>query len=103
MAGWWIFASLNGFQVWLLCFPICCGQWVKIVGLCFCWLFGSSSHRSFTLVVVVGMAISARLAGTRLGSTLMGRFLPVPIKNKVGFGLYKKKNPKRVRVEFGFW
>ena len=36
-----------------LCFPICCGLWVKIVGLCFCWLFGSSSYRSFTLVMVV--------------------------------------------------
>ena len=44
------------------------------------------------------MAIFARLADIRLGPTLMGRVLPGPIRNRVGYGLKKKKNPKRVRV-----
>ena len=43
------------------------------------------------------MAIVARSVGTRSGSTLMGRVLPDPIKNRVGFA-FLKKNPKRVRV-----
>ena len=44
------------------------------------------------------MAIVARPAGTQSGPTLMGRVLPDPIKNKVGFGFFKKKPSKRVRV-----
>ena len=48
------------------------------------------------------MAIQARPAGTRPSPTLMGRILPDPIKNRVGYG-FKTKNPKRVRVESGFW
>ena len=47
----------------------------------------------------VGMAIFTRLADIRLGPTLMGRVLPGPIRNRVEYGLKKKKkNPKRVRV-----
>ena len=49
----------------------------------------------------LGMAIFARSAGTRSGPTLMGRILPGPIRNRVGYG-FPKKNPKRVRVGFGF-
>ena len=45
----------------------------------------------------VGMAIYIRPADTRPGPTLMGRILPGPIKNRVGYGFFKK-NPKRVRV-----
>ena len=43
------------------------------------------------------MAIFARPADTRPGPTLMGRILPGPFRNRVGYG-FKKKNPKRVRV-----
>ena len=50
----------------------------------------------------LGMAIFARSAGTRSGPTLMGRILPGPIRNRVGYG-FPKKNPKRVRVGFGFF
>ena len=50
----------------------------------------------------VGMAIQARPAGTRPGPTIMGRILPGPIKNRVGYG-FKTKNPKRVWVGSGFW
>ena len=39
----------------------------------------------------VRMAIFARLADTQPNSTLMGRILPGPIKNRVGFGFFKKK------------
>ena len=40
---------------------------------------------------------------TRSGPTLMGRILPNPIKNKVGYGFFKKKkkpeaDPGRVRI-----
>ena len=48
------------------------------------------------------MAIFARLADTQPNSTLMGRILPGPIKNRVGFGFLKKKTPKRVLVRSGF-
>ena len=51
----------------------------------------------------LGMAIFAQLAGTRLSPTLMGRILPGLIKNRVGYGFKKKKNPKRVWVRFGFY
>ena len=47
------------------------------------------------------MAIFARLAGTRPDPTLMGRVLPGPIKNRVGFGLNPpppEASPGRVRV-----
>ena len=48
----------------------------------------------------LGMAISARPVGTRSDPTLMGRVLPGPIKNRVGYGLKKKPeaDPGRVRV-----
>ena len=52
--------------------------------------------------VGVGMAIFARPTGIRPGPTLMGRILPGPIRNRVGYG-FLKKNPKRVRVGFGFY
>ena len=38
----------------------------------------------------VGMAIQARPAGTPLDPTLMGRVLPGPIKNRVGYGFKTK-------------
>ena len=47
------------------------------------------------------MAIFTRSADTRSGPTLMGRVLPDPIKNRVGYGFKKKKpetGPGRVRV-----
>ena len=44
------------------------------------------------------MAIVARPVGTRFGPTLIGRVLPDPIKNKVGFGFFFLKNPGQVRV-----
>ena len=47
------------------------------------------------------MAIFARPAGTRSGPTLIGRILPGPIRNRVGYGFLKKKpeaGPVRVRV-----
>ena len=50
----------------------------------------------------LGMTIFARPADTRPGPTLMGRILPGPFINRVGYGL-KKKNPKRVRVGSGFY
>ena len=37
------------------------------------------------------MAIFAQPVGTWPGSTLMGRVLPGLIRNRVGFGFYKKK------------
>ena len=37
------------------------------------------------------MAIFTRSAGTRSGPTLMGRVLPGPIRNRVGYGFFKKK------------
>ena len=49
----------------------------------------------------LGMAIFTRSAGTRSGPILMGRILPDPIRNRVGFGFLKKKpepGPGRVRV-----
>ena len=51
-------------------------------GFCFCcgWQ-----------VLEGGMAISTWFAGTRHGLTLMGWILPDMIKNKVGFGFWKKK------------
>ena len=41
----------------------------------------------------------------RPGQTLMGRILPSLIKKRVGYGFFffLKKNPKRVRVESGFY
>ena len=45
------------------------------------------------LYYFLGMAIFARPVGTQPGTTLMGRILPDPIKNRVGFG-FKKKKPK---------
>ena len=52
----------------------------------------------------VGMTIFTRLADIQLGPTLMGRVLPGPIRNRVGYELKKKKkNPKRVQVGFGFY
>ena len=47
------------------------------------------------------MAIFARPADTRPGPTLMGRILPGPFRNRVGYGFKKKKpemGPGRVRV-----
>ena len=45
----------------------------------------------------IGMAIYARPTGIQSGPTLMGRVLPVQIKNRVGFGFFfKKKKLKRV-------
>ena len=49
-----------------------------------------------------GMGIFARSAGTRLGPTLMGRILPGPIRNRVGYGFFFK-NQKRVQVGSGFY
>ena len=48
------------------------------------------------------MAIFARPADTRPGPTLMGRILPGPFRNRVGYGLKKKPEtgPGRVRVLF---
>ena len=39
----------------------------------------------------VGMAIFARSAGTRPDPTLMGWILPSLIRNRVGYGFFKKK------------
>ena len=50
----------------------------------------------------LGMAIFARPVDTRPGLTLMGRVLPDPFRNRVGYG-FKKKNLKRVRVGYGFY
>ena len=53
------------------------------------------------------MAIATRLAGTWPDLTLMGRVLPGPIKNMVGFG-FKNKKPQvglgfiKTRPEPGF-
>ena len=46
----------------------------------------------------IGMAIFARPTGTRPGPTLMDRVLPNPIRNRVRYGFFKKKKPKRVQV-----
>ena len=59
----------------------------------------------------VGMAIVARFASIWPSLTLMGRILPGPIKNRIGFGLKKSRSgsgsglgffffltPKRVQV-----
>ena len=43
-----------------------------------------------------------RLAGTWSNPTLMGQVLPNLLNNRVGFE-FKKLNPKRVRVRFGFY
>ena len=43
------------------------------------------------------MAIKVQPADTQFGPTLMGRILPGPINNRIGYG-YLKKNPKRVWV-----
>ena len=60
----------------------------------FCFLFKVES-----LIAKVGMTIFSRPAGTRPGPTLMGRVLPSPFRNRVGYGFKKKKkNPKQVRV-----
>ena len=57
------------------------------------------------------MAIFARPVDAQLNPTLMGRVLPGPIKNRIGFGLKKKprsgsgsglgfgKNPIRTRTQ----
>ena len=45
------------------------------------------------------MAIYIWPADTRPGPTLMGRILPGPLRNRVGYGfIKKKKNPIRVQV-----
>ena len=55
----------------------------------------------FFLGFLLGMAIFARPVDTRPGPTLMGRILPDPFRNRVGYG-FKKKKPEtgtgRVRV-----
>ena len=68
------------------CLEIPAGKTVALLG-------GSGSE--------IGMAIFARPVGTRPGPTLMYQVLPGLIRNKVGYGFFKKKNPKRVRVESG--
>ena len=40
------------------------------------------------------MAIYARPTDTQSGLILMGRVLPSLIKNRVGFGFFKKKKPE---------
>ena len=54
------------------------------------------------LLFSLGMAIFTRSADTRPGPTLMGRILPGPFRNRVGYGFKKKKNPEtglgRVRI-----
>ena len=44
-------------------------------------------------LLLVGMAIFARPADTRPDPTLMGRILPGPFRNRVGYG-FKKKKPE---------
>ena len=39
----------------------------------------------------MGMEVFARPADTWSGPTLMGRFLPGPIRNRVGYGFFLKK------------
>ena len=51
---------------------------------------------------LVRMAIFTGPADTQPDPTLMGRVLPSPIKNRVGFGFFKK-NPKRVQVLVKTW
>ena len=58
--------------------------------------------KSLVGVCWVGMAIQIRPADTRPGPILMGRILPDPIKNRVGYGFFLK-NPKRVRIGSGFY
>ena len=48
------------------------------------------------------MTIYARPADIRPDPTLIGRVLPGPIRNRVGYRVFKK-NPKRVRVGSGFY
>ena len=48
------------------------------------------------------MAIFAQPAGIWPGPTLMGRVLPGPIRNRVGYG-FLKKTSKRVQVGFRFY
>ena len=53
------------------------------------------------LLLLLGMTIFARPTGTRPNSTLMGRILSGPIRNRVGYGFLKKKPEAglgRVRV-----
>ena len=54
-----------------------------------------------SLGLPVGMAIFTRSAGIRSGPTLMGRILPNPIRNRVGFG-FLKKTRTRSRSGTGF-
>ena len=65
-------------------------------------LFILSRQKCFFFIYIYiyrGMAIYARPMGTRSGLTLMAWVLPGPIKNKVGFGLKKKKRgPGWVRI-----
>ena len=51
---------------------------------------------------ILGMAIKARPAGTWSGPTLLGRILPDPINNRVGYGSFKKKTQSRFRSGSGF-
>ena len=53
--------------------------------------------------VWVRMAIFAWPVDTRFGPTLMGRVLPGPIKNRVGFGFLKKKTRSRFGLGPGFY
>ena len=66
------------------------------------WALGPINIYKYAFIgVLLGMAIFTRSAGTRSGPTLMGRILPDPIRNRVGFGFLKKKpkpGPGRVRV-----
>ena len=50
----------------------------------------------------LGMAIFARPASTRPGSTLMGRGLPSLIRNRVGYGFLKKKTRSGSRSGLSF-
>ena len=55
------------------------------------------------LYYFLGMAIFARPVGTQPGTTLMGRILPDPIKNRVGFGFKKKKTQSGFELGLGFF
>ena len=62
--------------------------------------FNSQVKRPSEVTRWVRMAIFAQPADTRPGLTLMGRILPSPIKNRVGFGSGRDfyKNPARTRI-----
>ena len=56
--------------------------------------YGTSYYIIWLILLKVGMAIFARPAGTQSGPTLMGRILPGPIRNRVGYGFFLKKKPE---------